>query len=493
MTHELPTISRPRCATLLLACTAIYAALALPAPVWAESLEQAMSSAYAVNPGLKAERSRYEAINQGIWTARSNFLPTITGNYVGEHSAFRSDRDNDSDRAFFHELGVTLSQPLFQGFSAVNRLNQAHEEAVSGRNQLIGTEQTLLFNTADAYLRVVRDRCVLAHLKKYVGVVQREVRGARARYESGDGTRTDIEQALARLAEAQGNRDQAVGDLEASVALYERLTGQEPGKIGWPAVPGSLKPNGLEDGINIAYQNNPQIRAATADARAARYAARASVGDMLPRVDLESSWSNGYRGNLGNRDEEDFRLGVRVTAPFFTGGRNIAAVRTAKFTAAQQEFELDDIQQIIRENVTRAYKQEAASRLRAAASKRAIGANRRAVKGLQVEFESGQRSLLDVLDGERELLTSQVDYERARYDAMIAEFFLLASIGRLAPSNFSIIEELPPAVPRLVPEFNNWTLRLEPSETELAEAQFAIAEPLPPDTVIQAQTLEPIR
>lgn len=458
---------RPKRLVRLLASVTFVAGLTAAAPVSAESLEEAMGAAYAVNPGLKAERSRYQATNQGVWTARSDFLPTLTGSYVGENNAFRNTRNtNSSDRSVFHEFGVSASQTLFQGFAGVNRLNQAHEEALSGRNQLIGAEQSLLFNTADAYLRVVRDRGILAHLRAYTRVVQREVNAARARYKSGDATRTDIEQALARLAEAQGNSDQAVGDLEASEALYARLTGKEPGKLGWPGIPKAIEPAGLEDAITVAYQNNPSIRAATADARAARFAARAAVGDMLPRVDLESGWSNGFKGNLGNRDQEDFRVGVRVTAPFFTGGRNIASVKRAKFTAEQEEFELDDTQQIIRENVIRAMKQRAAARLRAKAGLRAIEANKRAVKGLQVEFDSGQRSLLDVLDGERELLLSRMDHVRSQYDSKIADFFLLANIGRLAPQHFAIVEERPGPIARLIPEFNSWDLRLGPTEND---------------------------
>lgn len=486
--NDRQTLSR-----LLVASAALVSVMMSGSPLYAQSLEEAMGAAYALNPGLKAERSRYEATNQGVWTARSEFLPTVTGRYIGEHNAFRNTRDTlSSDRAYFHELGVSMSQTLFQGFAGVNRLNQAHEEAQSGRNQLIGAEQTLLFNTADAYLRVVRDRGVLAYLKSYTNVVEREVNAARARYKSGDATRTDIEQALARLAEAQGNKEQAVGDLEASEALYERLTGQKPGKIGWPGIPKTIEPAGLDDAITVAFQNNPSIRAAMNDARAARYAARASVGDMLPRVSLEGEWSNGYRRDFSDRDREDYRLGIRVTAPFFTGGRNIASVKRAKYTAAQEEYELDDTQQIIRENVIRAMKQRAAARLRAKAGVRAIEANKRAVKGLQVEFESGQRTLLNVLDGERELLLSQVDYVRAQYDAKIADFFLLANIGRLAPQHFAIIEERPAPPSRIIPEFNTWDLRLGPTENDpFQSGVIEIAETEP--VIIQAEALPPIQ
>jgi outer membrane protein len=69
---------RARLHSLLAGASVIGLSIA-STPVAAQSLEEAMASAYAVNPGLKAERSRYEATNQGIWTARSEFLPTVTG------------------------------------------------------------------------------------------------------------------------------------------------------------------------------------------------------------------------------------------------------------------------------------------------------------------------------------------------------------------------------------------------------------------------------
>ncbi|MBO0347394.1 TolC family outer membrane protein [Roseibium sp. CAU 1637] len=445
-----------------------------PSIALAESLQEAMASAYAVNPALKAERSRYQAVNQGVWTARSDFLPTVTGDFVGEHNAFDSSRDGTSDRSAFYSMGITVTQPLFQGFSAVNRLNQAHERAASGRNQLLDAEQTLLFNTADAYLRVVRDRAILYHLRSYVGVVQQEVTAARARYRSGDATKTDVEQARARISEAEGNRDQAEGDLEGSKALYARLTGHEPGKIGWPTIPGHLNPANIDEAISIAMKQNPAIRAAISDARAARFAARAAVGDMLPNVQLESSWRNGYRGNLGNRDQEDFRFGLRVTAPIFSGGRNVSAVRTARYTATQEQYELDDIQQTIRENIIRAYKQERAARSRAEAAQRAIRSNKAAADGLNVEYDGGQRSLLDVLDGQRELINSKVSHERARYDATITKLFLLATMGRLDPGYFDIIAERPREMPRLIAELNNWVLRLDPTEMEIAHAELPV-------------------
>ena len=104
------------------------------------------------------------------------------------------------------------------------------------------------------------------------------------------------------------------------------------------------------------------------------------------------------------------------------------------------------------------------------------------MKGLQIEFNGGQRSLLDVLDGERELLLSQVDHVRARYDARIADFFLPDNVGRLAPQHFSITEKRPVPVARLLPEFNTWDLRLGPSENDAVQLEVADGYAAPPTT-----------
>ncbi|MEP3277028.1 MAG: TolC family outer membrane protein [Stappiaceae bacterium] len=428
----------------------------------AQSLQESMLSAYRFNPGLKAERARLEATNQGIPKARARFLPTVTGSYSAEYEEYKDRSGNGDYDQVDHIFQVNLSQPIFQGFSAVNRLNQSHEESTAGYNRLLNREQDLLFGTAQAYLAVVRDRAVLAHQRRYRSIVAQEHAAVRGRYSLGDATRTDIEQAAARLADAEATLEQVAGNLDISKAQYQRLVGTAPGKVAWPKIPKHLIPPSVAQAIDVAYANNPDIRSRIAGARAARYAARASAGDLLPNVSLESSYQKGYRDNITNAREDEFRVGFRISAPLFTGGSNLANVREAKNIAAQREYELDDTRLAIRESVVRASRQRTAASARAKASRRSIAANSGALKGLQIEYRGGQRTLLDVLNGQRELVDSRIAFEQARYDSMLAEFFLIASIGSLAPEHFSIAAERPAEIARLVPEFNDWDLRLAP-------------------------------
>lgn len=433
-----------------------------PFAAQADTLQEAMLSAYQFNPGLKAERAQLDATNQGIPKARARFLPTITGSYAAQYEDY-TDRSGSSDYdQLDHTFQVNLSQPIFQGFSAINRLNQSHEESAAGYNRLLNREQDLLFGTAQAYLSVVRDRAILAHQRRYRSIVAQEHAAVRGRYSLGDATRTDIEQAAARLADADATLEQVAGNLDISKAQFQRLVGKQPGKVAWPKIPKHLVPASVAQAIDVAFANNPDIRSRLADVRAARYAARASAGDLLPNVSLESSYQKGYRDNLTNAREDEFRVGLRISAPLFTGGSNLASVREAKSIAAQREYELDDTRLAIRESVIRASRQRSAAQARAKASRRAITANSGALKGLQIEYRGGQRTLLDVLNGQRELVDSRIAYEQARYDAMLSEFFLIASIGSLSPEHFAIAAERPAEIARLVPEFNDWDLRLAP-------------------------------
>jgi len=438
-------------ATVILLMIAASGLLLGSAPSQAESLKEAMALAYENSDGLKAERSRYQATNEEVWKARSEFLPQVSGRYWVGHDHYRNDRTGRTSKGVRHEVGIVVSQPLFRGFSSTNRLRQSHALSAAGRGDLENAEQRLLLNTAVSYARVYRDRRVLQHLKTYKWVVSQEVAVARLSYKLGNGTKTDIEQALARLAEATGGEEQAQGDLDVSIAEYARYTGKKPGKLTWPGIPKHLRPRDLEDAIARALRNNPAIEAQSAGVEAAVYGAKAEAGAYLPDLSLEGSFSNSFDGNLGNRDEEDYRVGLRLNLPIFTGGYTSARVRQARFQAAEEHFVLNDLKTDVRRTVIQARRTADASKNRIVSSKRAIDANRRALKGLRVEYDIGQRTLLDILNGQRELANARITHEQARYDALVADFNLLAAIGSLAPDAFDIAASRPPAPRQLVP------------------------------------------
>ena len=169
-------------------------------PAAAETLVEALSNAYLINPVLNAERANLRATDEQVAVAKSGLRPNISasgdaafqnqesdivgGNRVAAcRSAMRRPRQSNRPSAAFsasqtnvgniesqlssdgvtHPRGysVQLSQPIFEGFQNINAIRQAKATVQAGREGLRATEQTTLLNAATAYVDVVRDQAVV--------------------------------------------------------------------------------------------------------------------------------------------------------------------------------------------------------------------------------------------------------------------------------------------------------------------------------------------
>jgi outer membrane protein TolC len=66
-----------------------------------------------------------------------------------------------------------------------------------------------------------------------------------------------------------------------------------------------------------------------------------------------------------------------------------------------------------------------------ASNELAVQANQAAVMGVIQEQRAGERSILDILNAQQELLGGQISLANAEHDATVAAFQLLAATGQL--------------------------------------------------------------
>jgi outer membrane protein len=82
-------------------------------------------------------------------------------------------------------------------------------------------------------------------------------------------------------------------------------------------------------------------------------------------------------------------------------------------------------------NTTSAWSRLTASRAQLKSDTVQVDANRIALEGVREEEKVGQRTLLDVLNAEQELLSAEVQLVTTKRDLVVAAYALLSSIGRL--------------------------------------------------------------
>ncbi|MEM8573530.1 MAG: TolC family outer membrane protein [Pseudomonadota bacterium] len=410
-------------------------------PASAETLEQALADSYLLNPVLNAERARLRAIDEQVAIAKSGLRPNISGSastaYQNQNSNFRGPNAAFS-RGFGstgvlhpHGFGVTLSQLLFGGFQNLNAVREAKSLVQAQRETLRQVEQNVLLDAATAYVNVVRDQAVVRLRENDVRVLTEQLKATRDRFDVGEVTRTDVAQAEARRSEALATLATAQANLKTSRATYEQVVGHPPGNLVAPPSIRHLLPNSLDEAMTLGDGENPAILTAVYNEESSLYAVERIMGEMLPSVTLEAAYDRAYDISRTTVDTETTSVTGRVSVPLYQGGGVSARVRQAKETNNQLKREVEDARLRVHADVISNWGilQSSGPAIRSAES--AVAANKIALTGVREEEKVGQRTTLDVLDAQRELLNSQIGLVSALRDRVVAEYSLYSAIGRM--------------------------------------------------------------
>ncbi len=420
------------------------AAVAVATPSAAETLRQALTSAYKFNPRLDAERARLRATDEEVPRAKSGYRPQVFGSAdVGyQYSATRGGVGAGSGERHPRGYGVDISQNVFNGFRTTNAVREAEAVVRSGRATLLVIEQSVLLEAVVAYADVVRDQAVVRLRENNVNVLTRELRAAQDRFNVGEVTRTDVAQATARRAGSVSALDLARANLRTSRAAYERVVGHPASNLVDPGVPERYMPKTQDESLGIANRENPNIVAALYREQAARHTVDRIWGELLPEVNVDASYDRRFGSSETISDAETTAVTGRLTVPIYQGGEVSARVRQAKHTHVSRLQEVEQMRTEAQADVVASWSRVQASRAQLVSDSAQVDANRTALAGVREEERVGQRTVLDVLNAELELLNAEVNLVTTRRDLSVNAYALLSSIGRLGAEHLSLGTEV---------------------------------------------------
>ncbi len=416
-------------------CVLALAVLAA-APAQADTLREALVAAYTNNPTLEAARANQRATDEGVAILRGQALPTVT--VTATHLEFLRPSGN-AFTAPERNLGVNAQVlvPVYSGGAVRNGINAAKERVAAGQADLRNTESAVFAQVVAAYMDVLRTEALVGLAANQVEVLRTNLEATSDRFQIGDITITDVAQSRSRLAVAQADLQQAEANLIAARESYIRLVGQEPGMLDAPPpLPGL--PDAVGEAIVTALEHNPNLIAAKDRAEAAGFDTKVAGAGRLPTLSLfaNGDYSN-FFGSLGGpiaanflQSEVTANAGVRLTIPVFQGGVPAARQRQA---GARESAALEDLiaaeRQVIAETRTTYSNWQAANAV-IRSSLAAVEAAELSLEGVRAENSIGNRTILDVLNAEQELLQARAQLITARRNAYVAGFNLLALMGR---------------------------------------------------------------
>ena len=412
-------------------------AVLVAGPAGAASLRDALVTTYLTSPRLEAGRSELRQVDELVPQALAGYRPSLflNGDVTGERSTIRQVEVIEQRRAG-KSVNLTLRQNLYAGGGTQAQVSRAENQVQAQRSRLFALEQQVLLDGVDAYTAAYRDQVVLDLALNNEERLSRQLEATRDRFEVGEVARTDVAQAEARLSRARADVEQAKADLASSRAFYERVVGEAPAELQEPKVLADLPKTEAETRAFAAQ--NPDIVAATFDLYAARDDVDVNFSDLLPSLDLQGQLEYADQPTAQTEWGRTAALGLNLSIPLYQGGGEFARVRESRQRVRQRRDQLESAHRSVQELVTASWERLLAATAAIDAFRAEVRANQIALEGVQQEALVGARTVLDVLDAEQELFTSQVNLVRASREEILASYQLKLAVGQLTVEGLSL-------------------------------------------------------
>ncbi|MEM9046719.1 MAG: TolC family outer membrane protein [Pseudomonadota bacterium] len=421
---------RHRRVTALLGVTAVLGLV--PPSAQAESFADALVEAYLNSPELANQRANVKIASESAVQARAGGRVTVEGT-----ASLQATTSTIDEFQMPSALNLNIIQPIYTGGQVANSTSAAERRITSQEALLEDLEQDILFNAAVSYLNVKRQEALLGTARNNVRVLDEQLEAASERFEVGEVTRTDVEQARSRLAASRSNLAATIGALANARDDFRRAVGRAPTTLD-PAPPLPDVPKSEDEAVVIGFQNDPELLAARLEREASGFDVRSAIGALLPQLSLQGTVSQATTFDDGFGETRQGSVGLFLTIPFYSGGSNYSAVRQAQADVEADEANVTTELRNIRENVGEAWSDLEVAKAQIRAGRLEVSAAQLAFEGVQEEAKVGARTTLDVLDAEQEVLDARDNLINAQVDEQVSAYALLLSMGLMTVEHLGL-------------------------------------------------------
>ena len=412
------------------------------------TMQQVLILAYRNNPQLNAQRAATRATDENVPTALSGYRPRV----IGTSSLTEQYLDNlttagttpggaalysqNRGAAAVSSFGLTTTQTLFNGFQTANRTRQAEGQVFSAREVLRTAEQNTLLNAATVYMNLLQTSAILELQRSNVNVLEETLRQTRDRFTVGEVTSTDVAQAESRLAGGRSQLSLAESNYVAAQAQYQQVIGvPAPARLAPAAPVDRFLPRTVDGAIARGRTEHPLITAAMYNVDVALQQVKVAEGALYPTLSAVGNVQKTYGSTvaLGLLETLSASVGAQLSVPLYQGGSEYSTIRQAKETLGQRRLDLDTARDQVQSQISQAWGQLEAARAQITATQAQVTAAEVALNGVREEARVGQRTTLDVLNAQQDLVNARVALVTAQRDRVVASYTLLAATGALSP------------------------------------------------------------
>ncbi len=401
--------------TALCLSTASTASDAEAQPEAGLSAAEAVRLALEQSPVVTAARSRVEAAAAGVRGARAPYNPQVElapGVGFTNGNALLSQQFDISGRR-------SAQTQVAQG------LRQAAEAELRAAQLRVAAE------ARSAYFDLARAGAIHQSAADTANLA-RQIRDlVRRRVEIGEAPQVQVTRAEIEVARAEQEVARARGDVRGREAVLNLLLGrpaEAPLRVADPLILPEA-PDGAGELARQAARDRPELAALRGQVRAQE--GEVAVARAQRRPELFADFAT----DIWSLDRDPLRtrnlgLQARLSFPLFDRGRLRAEEARARAGVREQEAELQVGVQALHREVERAAAELTAAREVALNYRDAIlPRTQELLRVTQAGFAAGLSTFLDVLEAQRVVRQTQVEYQNALFDAVRARIALDRALG----------------------------------------------------------------
>lgn len=425
------------------ACAAL-AGGALAAPL---DLAQAWQAAAANDAQLRAARASAEANRERLPQAEAQLRPQVNLNLQRSRNELRSESPgllgDPVQQHLYYTSGtdaLTVRQPLYRP-QLTAQLRQARALVDNGDAVLQQEEQRLVMRLTQAYLEALQSEEQLRLVGVQRTAVTAQLEAARKGLAAGSGTRTDIDEAQARLDLNTAQELEARQSVDFARRQLSVIVGQpvaELAALDTERLPLVVpEPARLEEWLARAESASPEIRAAAANVEAARHEVERVEAGHSPTLDAVAQVTRSESDNP-TRVDTRYRqktIGVQLNVPLYQGGLVQSQVRQALAGLERNRSVLEGIRMDLASRVHREFRGVTEGIARVRALEQAVRSSEQLVTSSRRSQQGGSRTLVDVLNAEQQLGTARRDLAQARFSYLLSVVRLRALAGDLTEAS----------------------------------------------------------
>jgi outer membrane protein/protease secretion system outer membrane protein len=418
---------------------------------WAQpllmDLKQVYQAALEQDANIRASRAAADSGRERLPQAKAGLLPQVSASASRNNNNLDTTAPNilgtpvtTNDQYFSDNRTLQLRQPIvnMQRWLQFQQAKSMVEEAEANLERDL---QNLVVRVAGAYFEtLMADEqldLVLAQKKTYTALVDASQKGLAA----GSGTRTDVDDAKARLDMALAQELEARQNQDLTRRQLQLLINHPVGQIAKLNV-AALKlsapePANLEEWTRKAEENSPEIKAMQARLEAARREVTKSQAGHLPTLDAVAQWSNSGSENITrvNSRYENKTIGLQLNIPLYSGGYVNSTIRQAVAEQTRTEETLEALRRDLGVRVHKEYRGVSEGVMRVRALEQATRSAEQMMKSTQMSQKAGSRTLLDVLNAQQQNTLALRDLTQARLVYLLSRVRLASLVGDDAMSS----------------------------------------------------------